>query len=44
MRVMIDDLNELLKISAVDESYEKRDLELITKVQGRVKDITRYIG
>ena len=41
---MMEDLNELLKISAVDESKEKNDLELINQVQLRVKDMTRYFG
>jgi hypothetical protein len=44
LKVMMDDLNELLKISAIDESKEKEDLNLITQVQVRVKDITRYFG
>lgn len=41
---MINDLNELLKVSAIDESKEKEDIELINQVQLRVKDMTRYFG
>jgi hypothetical protein len=44
LKGMIDDLNELLKVSAIDEAKEKEDLNLITQVQVRVKDITRYFG